>query len=111
MSSDASAPLASDVFEIRDASAETLQTLCALLERSTEREHFVYREAELDDLWRYLDTAIAGLRRETAAETPELRRLIALRAIVNDAHDAVGRDEDAQRAARRLRSALTPPAG
>jgi len=36
---------------VRDFSAETLRTIAAHLEASTDFEHLVYREAELDAIW------------------------------------------------------------
>jgi hypothetical protein len=36
---------------VRDFSPETLQAIAELLEVSTDFEHLVYREAELDAIW------------------------------------------------------------
>jgi hypothetical protein len=39
------------IVAVRDFSAETLRTIAAHLEASTDFEHLVYREAELDAIW------------------------------------------------------------
>ena len=56
-----------DINAVEDYSPETLTKLSDALERSTSREHFIYREAELDDLWRVLDTALNEARRDSRA--------------------------------------------
>ena len=90
---------------VEDYSRTTLAELCDVLERSTTLEQFVYREAELDDLWRVVDTALSAARRDTRkrAEAESLERLLAL---VAQAHDFIGSDEAPLPAAARLRSAL-----
>lgn len=94
-----------DVCPVEDLSPATLQALIDALERSTTREHFVYREAELDDLWRVVDTALSAARRDTRERDLALR-LERLQAIAVEVHDLVGADERPREAAARLRSAL-----
>lgn len=94
-----------DLRPIEDFSPATLAALIEALERSTTREHFVYREAELDDLWRVLDTALRAARRDTR-ERARADRLARLQAIAVEAHDLVGSDERPREAAARLRAAL-----
>ena len=90
---------------VEDYSAETILALSAVLDRSTTREHLVYREAELDDLWRIIDTALTASRRDSraAALSERLQRLLAL---TIEAHDLVGSAELPREAAARLRTAL-----
>jgi hypothetical protein len=94
-----------DICPVEDFSAATLSALIDALERSTTREHFVYREAELDDLWRVVDTALRAARRDTR-EREHALRLEELQAIAVEAHDLVGADERPLEAAARLRAAL-----
>ena len=93
------------VCPVEDFSPATLTALIEALERSTTREHFVYREAELDDLWRVVDTALLAARRDTR-ERERALRLEQLQAIAVEAHDLVGADELPREAAARLRAAL-----
>jgi hypothetical protein len=92
---------------IEDYSPETLARLCDALDRSTTREHYVYREAELDDLWRVLDTALSGARRDSR-KRGEAGRLERLLTVTMEAHDLVGSDERPAEAAVRLRAGFAP---
>jgi hypothetical protein len=94
-----------DICPVEDYSPATLTTLADALERSTTREHFVYREAELDDLWRVVDTALRAARRDTR-ERGRADRLQRLQGIAEKAHDLVGADERPHEAAAHLRTAL-----
>lgn len=89
---------------IEDHSAGTILALSDIIERSSSREHLVYREAELDDLWRLVHTTLERARDDTRRER-EASALEALLAVVAEAHDLVGRDEDPFAAARVLRGA------
>ncbi len=100
-----STPAPDDICPVEDFSPATLTAMIDALERSTTREHFVYREAELDDLWRVLDTALRGARKDTR-ERERAARLERLQAIAEQAHDLVGADERPNEAAARLREAL-----
>jgi hypothetical protein len=90
---------------IDDFAPGSIARVAALLERSTRREHFVYREAELDDLWRLIDMELAAARRDHR-RAHDVARLEALLAITHEAHDLVGADEDPHAAAACLRRAL-----
>jgi hypothetical protein len=94
-----------DVYPVEDYSPETLAALSDALERSTSREHFVYREAELDELWRVLDTALNAARRDTRRRELALK-LERLQAIATEAHDLVGAEERPREAAAHLRTAM-----
>ena len=76
---------------IEDLSRRTLMELSERIARSRTEEQFVYRECEIDELWRLLGPAHA--EDDNAA----------LRAGVMEVHDLVGVDGDPGRAATRLR--------
>lgn len=89
-----------DVVLVSDFSSDTLQRIINLLHLSTSFDHFVYRETELDEVWRLLEIA---LRFET--EEQERERLQRLFEAVTAAHDLVAEGEP-QEAARRLQAVL-----
>jgi hypothetical protein len=93
---------------IDDFTTETLDRLAGRITSSRAEEEFVYREAELDDLWRIVETALTHAEQERlpAVELDHLRSL--LRA-VRRAHDLVGHghpEADPEAAAHLLRAYL-----
>jgi hypothetical protein len=90
------------VVAVEDYSPETLRNLIAHLEQSTAFEHFIYRESELDALWRLLEIAAPG---RVVLEADERRRVETLLAAARNAHDLVA-DERPLEAAARLRAVL-----
>jgi hypothetical protein len=91
---------------VEDFAPETLGALGERIARSVTQEQLVYREAELDDLWRLVETTLVQARDERlpAAEIGRLERLLGL---VRDAHDLVGHGRAAAcgQAVQRLRLA------
>jgi len=85
---------------VRDFSIETLRAIIAHLEVSTEFEHMVYREAELDAVW-----SITGFFLVNAGDSDQCRRAERLHAAAHEAHDLVA-DGRAGDAARLLRAFL-----
>ncbi|MBI4475154.1 MAG: hypothetical protein HY646_20990 [Acidobacteria bacterium] len=85
------------IVEVGDFSTETLRRIIAHLEVSTEFEHMVYREAELDAIW-----SITGFflldEKDSNRRGPAER----LRAAAHEAHDLVaeGRSREAARVLR-----------
>lgn len=77
---------------VEDLSRRTLLDLSDRIAASTTEEQMVYRECEVDELWRLLGPAHA----------PEDNA--PLRAAVMEVHDLIGVDGDVRRAAERLRS-------
>jgi hypothetical protein len=88
---------------VEDFSEETLRNIVAHLEASTTFEHFVYRESELDEVFRLVDDVLRGGIRRIDAEQRARWQLILEAA--RDAHDLVGIEEP-ERAAERLRQIL-----
>lgn len=92
-----------DVLPVENFSDLTIQTLADRLSRSRTAEHAIYRESELDELWRLLDIALRtgdpdGLR--------DARWLGAMRGAVHAAHDLIGHEARFREAADMLRAAL-----
>ena len=92
-----------DIWPVENFSDLTIQTLVDRLARSRSAEQHIYRETELDELWRLVDIAMRsgdpeGLR--SAA------RLGAMRAAIHRAHDLVGMDGKPVEAAAALRGTL-----
>lgn len=94
-----------ELHEIADFSAATLQAQAQRLLASSSPEHLIYRECELDEIWRLLDLEIAS-QRASGVPAAELAYLESLRAAIMQAHDLVGIDGDPRSAALRLRDLL-----
>jgi hypothetical protein len=94
---------AGHVVPVEDSSPETLRNLVAHLELSTAFEHFVYREAELDALWRLAEIPLTRGRHELAPEEEEVLRVVLDAA--RGAHDMVGAEQPLA-AADRLRALI-----
>ena len=94
---------------IADRAPKTLLALADRIEATRDDMHLVYRETELDELWRWIDADIDDTRASRdAAALPEL---LALKAEVMAIHDLVGGvDADTSNAARRLRELAHAPA-
>ena len=72
------------IVSVQDFSPETLQSVIAHLEASTDFEHLVYREAELDAIWTITGFFLVNEPRSSERDT--VRRL---HAGVHRAHDLV----------------------
>jgi hypothetical protein len=83
-----------------DYSPGTLRSIIAHLEASTDFEHLVYREAELDAIW-----SITGFFLRHAPDSAERRRVKLLHECAHQAHDLVA-DRRPIDAAAVLRSLL-----
>jgi len=90
-----------DILEAESFDRATLTTLAERLRASKTLEHFVYRESELDEVWRLIDVAVAR-----ADNATQRARLTQLRAAVVEAHDLVGVDHRPAAAANRLSEAI-----
>jgi hypothetical protein len=92
-----------DIVAVEDFSKSTLNEIVAHLERSTEFEHLVYREAELDALW-----SITGFYLGAERDPSRREQLESVRAAAHRAHDLVGarRPRDAAAVLRRLLQTL-----
>jgi hypothetical protein len=82
------------IVPVSDFSTETLRRIIAHLEVSTEFEHMVYREAELDAIW-----SITGFFLNNEKDSEQCDAAQRLRTAAHEAHDLVadGRATDAAR--------------
>jgi len=80
------------IVAVSDFSIETLRQVVELLEVSTEFEHFVYREAELDAIW-----SITGFVLQNGRGSAQNAGVERLHRVAHEAHDLVaeGRAQDA----------------
>lgn len=78
-----------DIYVIEDYSPQTLRALAARVEKSTAFEQLIYRESELDEVWRLIDGDLA-IAASAGAQSPQVQRLAALRELIVDAHDLIG---------------------
>lgn len=90
--------------EITDTLPDTLSAAATRIAASTAQEHFVYRESELDELWRLADMDYSKARR-TSPRAPETKRLQDLADLIHRAHDVLGQDGNTAKAAEILREA------
>ena len=88
-----------DTLDIVELTPQLLQQLVARLEESTTWAHYIYREAEIDQVWRLVERADAS-----AALSPDL--VARLREGLMQVHDLVGVDHEPRRAAHALRTIL-----
>jgi hypothetical protein len=86
------------IVPVTDFSVETLRQIVALLDASTEFEHFVYREAELDAIW-----SLTGFFLQHSPDSAQYPLAERLHSIAHEAHDLVA-DGRAQDAAKLLRT-------
>lgn len=94
-----------DIYIIEDYSPHTLAQLIERVEKSNAFEHMIYRESELDEVWRLLDGDIAMAAR-SGANSAQVQRLTALRALIIEAHDFIGNSSNTAAARNRLLKAV-----
>ncbi|OYW88366.1 MAG: hypothetical protein B7Z20_02710 [Sphingobium sp. 32-64-5] len=87
-----------DIHEVSDYAQLSRQAMIERLERSTTEEQFIYRETELDEMWRLVDIRL------TQAEGQEREALLHLKSAIMRAHDLVGVEGKPLDAARQLRA-------
>ena len=90
-----------DILEADACDRATVSKLVDRLRGSRTPEQLIYRETELDELWRLVEAAV----RQTA-EPGARERLTRLRDAVEAAHDLVGVEQRPEAAAARLQEAL-----
>jgi hypothetical protein len=88
------------IVTVTDFSPETLRNIIAHLEVSTDFDHLVYREAELDAIW-----SITGFVLKHEHDVKERESVVELHEIAHAAHDLVA-DRRPAEAAAVLRSFL-----
>jgi hypothetical protein len=92
-----------DIIPVGNISDLSIQILADRLQRTTTSEQCIYRESELDELWRLIDIAVRAGDPDGMRDEVQLRQM---RDIVHRAHDLVGMDGKPQEAAATLREAL-----
>jgi hypothetical protein len=93
------------LYELDDFSDKSLMALIGRIERSHAPEHLIYRESELDEVWRLVESALREVRVRGGADELE-SLLLQLRDIVVRAHDFVGVDGGVGKAAAELRGGI-----
>lgn len=95
-----------ELHDISDFKPETLQLLANRIEYSCDELHQIYRETELDEVWRWIDVAI-GQSIYDRAPREKIDQLLSIKNEVMAIHDYVGIESDMQNAARRLHELAT----
>lgn len=93
-----------DVMPVENFSDLTLQTLADRLARTRTPEQCIYRESELDEVWRLVDIAMRAGDPDGLRDSEKLRQM---RDAIHRAHDLVGMEGKPLEAAEALREALT----
>ena len=88
------------IVTVNDSSEETLRELIAVLEVSTDFEHLIYRESELDAVW-----SIAGFALRDEPNAIRREAIARLRDTAHVAHDLVA-ERRPREAADKLKSLL-----
>jgi len=91
-----------EIHDVDDHSEITVKAMIERLRRSRTEEHYIYRETELDEMWRIIDIALR--RAELGAD--QRVKLAELRSAVERAHDLVGVDLQPLQAAAVLEAML-----
>jgi hypothetical protein len=94
---------ADELHDVLDCAAPTLQALAARLEASDTEMQLVYRETELDELWRWADVALAQAQCDHRNRDAPAH-WAAVRAEIMRIHDLVGIDTDLGAATQGLRA-------
>jgi hypothetical protein len=95
---------ADELHDILDCSPETLDFLAQRIEDSRRDDmRLIYRETEIDELWRWVDVGLGQSEHLRAAQTT-VSQWRSFKAEVMRIHDMVGIDTDLAAAAQDLRS-------
>jgi site-specific recombinase XerC len=92
-----------DILPVENFSDLTIQTLADRLQRTRTAEQCIYRETELDEVWRLIDIAVRSGDPDGLRDNETLRLM---RDAVHRAHDLVGMDNKPLEAAAALREVL-----
>lgn len=92
-----------DIVPVENFSDLTIHMLADRMQRSSTLEQCIYRESEMDELWRLLDIAVRAGDPDALRDEDSLRRM---RDAVHRAHDLAGMDGKPKEAAEVLRSLL-----
>ena len=94
---------ADNLYAIDDYSVTTLRELIERIKISSTLEQLIYRECELDEVWRLLDGELDIAKKE---EPAAVEALTALRDCIHTAHDKIGDDMDTISAVEVLQQAI-----
>jgi uncharacterized protein (UPF0548 family) len=94
---------ADELHDVLDCGSATLRTLADRIEASSEDMALIYRETEIDELWRWVDVGLGQAEYLRAAPT-QIAHWRALKAEVMRIHDLVGIDLDTDAAVASLRA-------
>jgi hypothetical protein len=92
------------VVPIDDFGNDTLLQLVERLEESSRFQHYIAREAELDDVWRHVEAALKSAEMDSPGG-PKVEQLRRLLAATMQAHDLVAGGAPVE-AARTLREVM-----
>ena len=92
-----------DILPVENFSDLTIQTLADRLQRTRTAEQCIYRESELDEVWRLIDIAVRSGDPDGLRDNETLRMM---RDAVHRAHDLVGMESKPVEAAAALREVL-----
>lgn len=90
-----------DIHAVEDFSEITVRAMIERLRRSRTPEQCIYRETELDEMWRMVDLAL-----KTADPGPRVEDLRELRGAIQRAHDLAGMEWKPGEGAQALEAAL-----
>lgn len=93
-----------DIHAVDDLSELALQAMVDRLERSTTAEQFIYRETELDEMWRLVDIRLMNAQRD---QHPDRMLFAKVKAGIMEAHDLVGMESEPVKAAVALRGVMS----
>lgn len=94
---------ADELHDVLDCAPATMRALADRIEASDEDMALIYRETEIDELWRWVDVGL-GQAEHLRAAAPVVQHWRALKAEVMRIHDLVGIDLDGVAAVRSLRA-------
>ena len=91
------------LFAIDDYTESTLNDLIARISSSSTLEQLIYRECELDEVWRLLDGSVEIAKKEQPAAVTRLNNA---RTLIHDAHDEIGDNMDTHAAITCIQKAI-----
>lgn len=91
-----------ELHDVLDCGPETLGALADRIDESDQEIRQIYRETEIDEVWRWVDVMLMQAQHEKASGDV-IAHWMSVKTEVMDIHDLVGIDSDLKAAAVRLR--------